>query len=110
MTDPSLFSKHERARLDAPDGLHHHARPMESDELRAAAGCIRWYHSMDLGHGIVTRGSADPRPLLKRLQLPARLDGLSVLDIGAWDGFYSFEAERRGAKRFLATDHFCWSG
>jgi tRNA (mo5U34)-methyltransferase len=31
-----------------------------------------------------------------------------VLDIGAWDGFFSFEAERRGAKRVLATDSFCW--
>jgi tRNA (mo5U34)-methyltransferase len=33
-----------------------------------------------------------------------------VLDIGAWDGFFSFEAERRGAAAVLATDHFCWSG
>ena len=36
--------------------------------------------------------------------------GKSVLDVGAWDGFFSFEAEKRGASRVLATDHFCWSG
>lgn len=36
--------------------------------------------------------------------------GKSVLDVGAWDGFQSFEAERRGAARVLATDHFCWNG
>lgn len=36
--------------------------------------------------------------------------GKSVLDIGAWDGYFSFEAEKRGASRVLATDHFCWSG
>jgi tRNA (mo5U34)-methyltransferase len=36
--------------------------------------------------------------------------GKSVLDIGAWDGWFSFEAERLGARRVLATDHFCWSG
>ena len=83
---------------------------MTVEELRDAAARIRWYHSMDLGHGVVTRGYTDPQPYLKRLRLPARLDGLSVLDIGAWDGFYSFEAERRGAKRVQATDHFCWSG
>jgi tRNA (mo5U34)-methyltransferase len=38
------------------------------------------------------------------------LAGTSVLDIGAWDGFFSFEAERRGASRVLATDSFIWGG
>jgi tRNA (mo5U34)-methyltransferase len=38
------------------------------------------------------------------------LAGKSVLDVGAWDGFYSFEAARRGAKRVLATDSFVWQG
>jgi tRNA (mo5U34)-methyltransferase len=36
--------------------------------------------------------------------------GKSVLDIGSWDGYFSFQAERLGATRVLATDHFCWSG
>lgn len=36
--------------------------------------------------------------------------GKSVLDIGAWDGAFSFEAERRGARDVLATDDFCWTG
>jgi tRNA (mo5U34)-methyltransferase len=40
--------------------------------------------------------------------MPASLAGMTVLDVGAWDGFYSFEAERRGAKRVLATDHQAW--
>jgi tRNA (mo5U34)-methyltransferase len=33
-----------------------------------------------------------------------------VLDVGAWDGWFSFEAERRGAARVLATDSWCWGG
>ena len=41
---------------------------------------------------------------------PASLVGKRVLDIGAWDGFFSYEAEKRGAEEVLATDHFCWSG
>jgi tRNA (mo5U34)-methyltransferase len=45
---------------------------------------------------------------LSRLALPRSLEGKSVLDIGAWDGFYSFEAVRRGAARVLATDSFVW--
>lgn len=35
--------------------------------------------------------------------------GKSVLDIGAWDGFFSFEAKRRGADRVLATDNWAWT-
>ncbi len=44
------------------------------------------------------------------LELPSDLSGRSVLDIGAWDGVFTFEAERRGASRVLATDSYCWSG
>jgi tRNA (mo5U34)-methyltransferase len=40
--------------------------------------------------------------------MPERLDGKTVLDIGAWDGFFSFEAERRGASRVLALDSVAW--
>ena len=65
---------------------------------------------MELPGGIVTPGVSDAARGLRRLQLPERLDGLSVLDIGAWDGFYSFEAKRRGASRVLATDSYSWSG
>jgi len=32
-----------------------------------------------------------------RFPIPADLTGKRVLDIGAWDGWFSFEAERRGA-------------
>ena len=71
---------------------------------------IRWYHTIDLGNGIRTRGVDDSPKRLKDIGLPQDLTGKTVLDIGAWDGFFSFEAERRGAKRVLATDYFCWSG
>ena len=47
---------------------------------------------------------------LARIGLPEDLTGRSVLDIGAWDGAFSFEAERRGAKRVLVTDSFIWQG
>lgn len=83
---------------------------MREEELRKAVDEIEWWHTIDLGHGIVTPGK-DPSPeKLRFLQVPERLDGRSVLDIGAWDGFFSFEAERRGASRVLATDSFAWSG
>jgi tRNA (mo5U34)-methyltransferase len=71
---------------------------------------IQWWHRIDLGNGIVTPGIDNSAEKLKKLKMPDDLSGLSVLDIGAWDGFFSFEAERRGANRVLATDWFCWGG
>lgn len=38
------------------------------------------------------------------------MSGRTVLDIRACDGLLSFEAERRGAARVLATDSFCLVG
>ena len=45
---------------------------------------------------------------LRLLQLPEDLSGWTVLDIGAWHGYFSFECERRGAERVLAVDRFAW--
>jgi tRNA (mo5U34)-methyltransferase len=82
---------------------------MTTAELRAAVDEVTWFHTMNLGDGVRTPGIYDPARTLARLGLPERLDGRRVLDVGAWDGFYSFEMERRGAE-VLATDHFSWSG
>jgi tRNA (mo5U34)-methyltransferase len=83
---------------------------MAKDEIQAEAAKISWFHSLDLGHGIVTRGYDDSPGKLPTLGIPDDLSGKTVLDVGAWDGFFSFEAERRGAERVLATDFFCWGG
>jgi tRNA (mo5U34)-methyltransferase len=69
-----------------------------------------WFHRINLGNGVVTPGVDDSPEKLKHLCLPARMDGLRVLDIGAWDGFFSFECERRGAKEVVAADWYCWQG
>ncbi len=37
--------------------------------------------------------------------IPDSFAGLRVLDVGAFDGFYSFLAEARGARRVLAIDN-----
>jgi hypothetical protein len=72
---------------------------VDPTELQREVAGIRWFHRIDLGGGVVTAGEDDTPDKLSTLGLPERLDGLSVLDIGAWDGFFSFEAERRGARR-----------
>ncbi|MCL4414548.1 MAG: class I SAM-dependent methyltransferase [Acidimicrobiales bacterium] len=63
---------------------------------RAAA--LRWYHTIDLGGGVVTDGWFDLRSLVGRYGLPERLEGKRALDVGTWDGFWAFEMERRGAE------------
>jgi tRNA (mo5U34)-methyltransferase len=80
------------------------------DELRAEVAAIRWWHSIDLGHGIVTPGRTNLPDKVHYIGLPADLTGRTVLDVGAWDGLLSFEAERRGASRVVAVDSFCWNG
>jgi tRNA (mo5U34)-methyltransferase len=57
-----------------------------------------WYHTIELGDGLVTDGWFDLRPHVHKYGLPERMDGMRVLDIGTWDGFWAFEMERRGAE------------
>lgn len=84
------------------------AQPMSPEQLREAVSRLRWHHTMDLGHGVVTPGGDATLEKLAKLGLPDSLGGKTVLDIGAWDGFFSFEAERRGASRVVAMDYHCW--
>src|SRR5581483_1893388 len=72
--------------------------------LRERASEIGWYHSMELAPGLVTSGMFDLRDQVARYGIPERLDGLRVLDVGTWDGFWAFEFERRGAAEVVALD------
>jgi tRNA (mo5U34)-methyltransferase len=57
-----------------------------------------WWHRIELRPGLITPGVKDTfAELQTRIGLPDRLDGKTVLDIGAAEGFYSFECEKRGA-------------
>jgi tRNA (mo5U34)-methyltransferase len=86
---------------------------------RLIATVPEWWHSIDLGRGAVTPGikgagtaegpQAFMQAELESLALPD-LNGKTVLDIGALNGFYSFAAERLGAVRVVALDHPTWVG
>ncbi len=83
---------------------------LTSEEIRhKVASRGTWWHRIDVGHGTVTPGLDDSPVKLGTLSFPNNLSGKTVLDIGAWDGFFSFEAERRGAD-VTATNHYCWIG
>jgi len=65
-----------------------------------------WFHTFALNRkdGIYTPGVARDHGY-RLASIPDSFDGLSVLDVGAFDGFYSFLAEVRGAARVLAVDN-----
>jgi tRNA (mo5U34)-methyltransferase len=67
---------------------------------------LGWYHSMELPDGSVIPGLQSIEQLRTRIRqfhIPEDLTGKRVIDIGAWDGWFSFEMERRGAT-VLAVD------
>jgi tRNA (mo5U34)-methyltransferase len=68
---------------------------------------VHWFHSIDLG-GVLTPGHKTPAQLAFEASHLPDVRGRSVLDIGAWDGYFSFECERRGASRVTSLDHFVW--
>jgi tRNA (mo5U34)-methyltransferase len=75
--------------------------------LAERIAAINWYHSIPLGGGLVTPGEFDHTPYLPQYPIPARLDGLRVLDVATFDGFWAFEFERRGAAEVVALDAAC---
>ena len=75
-----------------------------TQKLAAEVADYPWYHTLELGDGIVTAGMFDHRPVLRHYPLPEDLTGLRCADIGTMDGFWAFEMERRGASEVVAVD------
>jgi tRNA (mo5U34)-methyltransferase len=75
------------------------------EELQAAVDAVPyWYHKIELPHGITTPGWAPISQAAYRI--PESLAGKTVLDVGAWDGYWSIEASRRGAREVCALENF----
>ena len=83
--------------------------PIEADPDAALAVLDRvplWFHTFSLDHSddLYTPGVArDHRYRIPAL--PQDFSGMSVLDVGTFDGFYAFLAEARGARRVVAVDN-----
>ena len=61
-----------------------------------------WLQRIPLSESLVTPGSATPDPAMMRL--PDSLEGKRVLDARTKDGFWAFEAIRRGASEVVALE------
>jgi len=74
------------------------ARGLDFSQDLAAKG---WYHSFEFPDGAVIDGYmplAVQKERYARYPISDNLSGKRVLDIGAWDGWFSFESERHGAQ------------
>lgn len=76
---------------------------MTEQQLRDEVARRSWFHCVHLPYGIVTPGTRE-HDAWATYKLPERLDGQRVLDIGAWEGQFSYESERRGASQVIAMD------
>ncbi|MGD0842792.1 MAG: DUF1698 domain-containing protein [Geobacteraceae bacterium] len=79
--------------------------PQTTEELKQKVEALPyWYHRIELPGGITTPGWA---PLSSsHYGIPEDMSGLRVLDVGAWDGYWTFEALKRGAREVVAIDDF----
>lgn len=81
------------------------ARTLEGksrEELLDLARTYHWWHAIDLG-GFVTTGRRSS--LIERGFDQIDFKGKKVLDVGCWDGLWSFEAEKRGASEVYSIDY-----
>jgi 2-polyprenyl-3-methyl-5-hydroxy-6-metoxy-1,4-benzoquinol methylase len=71
-----------------------------------------WFHSFELSDGTLVQGGKTLdvlRAEFNAVFAPLALDGQTMLDVGAWNGAFSFEAKRLGAAHVLATDMYTWA-
>jgi tRNA (mo5U34)-methyltransferase len=91
---------------------------MNVDEKRKLVSSYRyWRYEIDFGDDIHAKSEY---PMITEEQQKERLHKWNypkdffkdkdVLDIGAWDGIYSFLAERQGAASVVALDGYIWNG
>jgi tRNA (mo5U34)-methyltransferase len=76
-----------------------------ADAERVRDSVPLWFHTFALAPGVYTPGIARDHGYRLAVLDADRFAGRSVLDIGAFDGFYSFLAEVRGARRVVAVDN-----
>jgi tRNA (mo5U34)-methyltransferase len=63
---------------------------------------VHWHQRWEIFKGIFTPGGNPVKDLCALVELPGDLSGKHVLDVGAWNGCFSFECERRGAAEVVA--------
>ena len=83
----------------------------ERRAVQAEIDAVPWFHEFDFGNGLQARSKEpdteshrDLWEFMKKQLDEIDFAGKTVLDVGCWDGYWSFYAEQRGARSVLATD------
>ena len=63
---------------------------------------VHWHQRWEVFQGVAVPGRNNVGFLCDAVQLPISLHGMRVLDIGAWNGCFSFECEERRAREVIA--------
>ena len=93
--------------MDSGESLQGNTQPLMSWIKRQIESEQYWFHSIELPGGIVTPGWSNPNTeKLPFFGLPEEMHGLRVLDVGHAEGFFSFEAERRGATEVVGIETY----
>jgi glycosyltransferase involved in cell wall biosynthesis/SAM-dependent methyltransferase len=111
LSDPD-FARHSAEQFDTFSSDRRVSNRIEMNALSLSLQSLQsrvqsfpfWYHKIELPGGIVTPGGWPTQP--DRFLIPNDLTGKRVLDVGAWDGYWTFEALKRGAKQVVAIDDF----
>jgi len=108
------MASHDRA-IAATETLNRKFPPLEGHKERNLSDWIAhlvnaepyWFQKIEIFDGVSTPGWSDPKlEKLPYFGLPEDLTGMRVLDIGCAEGFFSFEAEKRGAREVIGIDSF----
>jgi len=78
-----------------------------SNNMQEEMNAIGWWHRIPIGDVTTPGHNGESQSTLDAMNL-GDLTGKTVLDIGCWDGFYSFACEKKNAKRVVASDRFVW--
>lgn len=92
------------AGMDALESFPIPRQPAELDLQAIFRQVPVWHQKWEIFEGVFTPGRNPVASLLDGVGLPNDLRGLRVLDVGAFNCCFSFEAERRGALEVVALD------
>jgi tRNA (mo5U34)-methyltransferase len=69
---------------------------------------LEWWHTVPFPNGQLTKGRTNYEIDNKadRFLLPKKITNKTVLDFGAFDGYWSIKAKQRGAEYVVATDRW----